>query len=173
MDFERLLEQNKDAVYRQMVRVCGNREDAEDVLIEALLKAFRNLDKLAAPEAFRAWLASIARRVCWQLKQREALLPLLQLSALEEGGSFAVDASPSAEDLASAAEMKRTLFGALRSLPDDFRAVYELRAIEELSGEETARQLGISLAAMKSRWHRSRKLLRERLDATLAGQKPA
>ena len=68
MDFERLSHQHKDAVYRQMVRVCGNREDAEDVLIEALLKAYRSLGDLAAPEAFRAWLARIANRVCWQLR---------------------------------------------------------------------------------------------------------
>jgi RNA polymerase sigma-70 factor (ECF subfamily) len=167
MDFERLSHQHKDAVYRQMVRVCGNREDAEDVLIEALLKAYRSLDDLAAPEAFRAWLGRIASRVCWQLRRREALLPLLQLSAMEEGEGRAVDLAPSAEEQAWAAEMKRMLMVALSSLPQDYRAVYELRAIEELSGEETARRLGLSLAAMKSRWHRSRKLLRERLDATL------
>ena len=47
MDFERLSHQHKDAVYRQMVRVCGNREDAEDVLIEALLKAYRSLKPFA------------------------------------------------------------------------------------------------------------------------------
>jgi RNA polymerase sigma-70 factor (ECF subfamily) len=169
MDFERLSHQHKDAVYRQMVRVCGNREDAEDVLIEALLKAYRSLGDLGAPEVFRAWLARIASRVCWQLKRREALQPLLQLSVLEEGGGELADGSPSAEAQAGAAEMKQLLMAALRSLPEDFRAVYQLRAIEELSGEETARRLGLSLAAMKSRWLRARKLLRERLDAALAG----
>src|SRR5215831_16371636 len=85
-DFEALTRQHKDAVYRQMIRVCGNREDAEDVLVEALLKAYRHLDQLRESAAFRAWLAQIAKRVCWQLKEREALLPLLQLSTLEEEG---------------------------------------------------------------------------------------
>ena len=46
MNFEALANEHKDAVYRQMIRVCGNREDAEDVLIEALLKAYRHLDQL-------------------------------------------------------------------------------------------------------------------------------
>jgi RNA polymerase sigma-70 factor (ECF subfamily) len=55
-DFEKLANQHKDAVYRQMVRVCGNREDAENVLIEALLKAYRNLDLLRDAVAFRSWL---------------------------------------------------------------------------------------------------------------------
>lgn len=165
--FERLAEQHKDAIYRQMLRVCGNREDAEDVLIEALLKAHRSLNALSAEEAFRTWLGRIAGRVCWQLRKRQALLPLLQLSALEEDGVTAVDPAPSAEDRLRAAEMKAIFQAALNSLPADHRAVYELRAIEELSGEETAQRLGISIAAMKSRWHRARALLRERLDDAL------
>ena len=169
MDFEQLSNQHKDAVYRQMVRLCGNREDAEDVLMEALLKAYRGLDDLSAPEAFRTWLGRIASRVCWQLKRREALLPLLQLSALEAGGGELADHSPSAEEQAETAQMKQIFLAALRSLPEDYRMVYQLRAVEELSGEETASRLGITLAAMKSRWLRARKLLRERLDAALSG----
>lgn len=86
VDFEALAKQHKDAVYRQMIRVCGNREDAEDVLIEALLKAYHHVDQLRESAAFRAWLAQIAKRVCWQLKERESLLPLLQLSMLEDEG---------------------------------------------------------------------------------------
>src|SRR5438552_13372746 len=85
-EFDRLTREHKDSVYRQMLRICGNREDAEDVLVEALLKAYRHLGQLRDSTAFRAWLAQIAKRVCWQLKEREALLPLLQLSALEEEG---------------------------------------------------------------------------------------
>lgn len=97
VDFERLTNQHRDAVYRQMVRVCGNREDAEDVLIEALLRAYRHLDQLQDSAAFRAWLARIASRVCWRLKKREALLPLLQLSdSASEGGGAGVEAEDSA-----------------------------------------------------------------------------
>jgi RNA polymerase sigma-70 factor (ECF subfamily) len=170
-EFERLAVQHKDAVYRQMIRVCGNREDAEDVLIEALLKAYRSLHGLAAEEAFRAWLARIASRVCWQLKKREALLPVMQLSALEEVGAEAEDPAPSVEDRAAGAQLKAIFRAALESLPDDYRRVYELRAVEELSGEETAARLGLGLAAMKSRWHRARTLLRKRLDAALVQSK--
>lgn len=150
-----------------MLRVCGNREDAEDVLIEALLKAHRGLDALSAHEAFRTWLGRIASRVCWQLRKKQALQPLLQLSALQEEGFDLADASPSPETQAASAQLKQLLRAALDSLPADYRAVYELRALEELSGEETARRLGLSLPAMKSRWHRARSLLRNRLDAAL------
>ena len=61
--FEKLANEHKDAVYRNMIRVCGNREDAEDVLIEALLKAYRHLDQLRDDRAFQPWLAQIAKRV--------------------------------------------------------------------------------------------------------------
>ena len=150
-----------------MLRVCGNREDAEDVLIEALLKAYRSLDALSAQEAFRTWLGRIASRVCWRLRRRQALLPLLQLSALEENGAELADTTPSAETQADASQLKEMLRAALDSLPASYRAVYELRAIDELSGEETARRLGLSLPAMKSRWHRARTLLQKRLDEVL------
>ena len=56
-DFDSLTRLHKDSVYRQMLRVCGNSEDAEDVLVEALLKAYRHLDQLRESAAFRAWLA--------------------------------------------------------------------------------------------------------------------
>lgn len=166
-DFDQLARRHKDAVYRQMLRVCGNREDAEDVLIEALLKAYRSLDALSAQEAFRTWLGRIASRVCWRLRRRQALLPLLQLSALEENGAELADTAPSAETQAATSQLKEMLRAALDSLPASYRAVYELRAIDELSGEETARRLGLSLPAMKSRWHRARTLLQKRLDEVL------
>jgi len=166
--FEKLAEQHKDMVYRQMIRVCGNREDAEDVLIEALLKAYRHLDQLRDAAAFRPWLAKIANRVCWQLKEREALMPLLQLSQLEEEGrEIAADHSPMEAQL-EAGRMKDVLDRAIAQLPTLYREVYELRDIEELSGEEVARRLAITPAAMKSRLHRARALLREQLDAALA-----
>lgn len=166
-DFEKLANQHKDVVYRQMVRVCGNREDAEDVLIEALLKAYRNLDKLRDSVAFRSWLGRIAQRVCWQLKQREALMPLLQLSALEDEGREISGDEPSAEAKLAARQMKQLLDEAIRSLPELYGSVYQLRDIDELSGDEVARRLGISSAAMKSRLHRARELIRQRLDEAL------
>lgn len=169
MDFEELANQHKDAVYRQMLRVCGNREDAEDVLIEALLKAYRNLDQLRESAAFRAWLAQIARRVCWQLKEREALLPLLQLSELEEEGREISADAPPLEMKVAAREMKKLLRTSVEKLPREYREVYELRDLREVPGDEAAKKLGISRAAMKSKLHRARAMVREQLDIALAG----
>jgi RNA polymerase sigma-70 factor (ECF subfamily) len=166
-DFDSLTRQHKDSVYRQMLRVCGNREDAEDVLVEALLKAYRHLNQLRDSAAFRAWLAQIARRVCWQLKEREALVPLLQLSTLDHEGRELPGTDPTPEASLASRQMKQLLDDAIATLPPLYRSVYELRDIEDRPGDEVARQLGISRAAMKSRLHRARDLVREHLDAAL------
>ena len=151
-----------------MIRVCGNREDAEDVLVEALLKAYKNLDQLRDSGAFRPWLAKIANRVCWQLKERESLVPLLQLSQLEQDGREIAANQPPMEAQMEAARMKSLFEDAVQHLPPLYREVYELRDIEELSGDQVAEKLGISRAAMKSRLHRARGLVREKLDAAFS-----
>lgn len=169
-NFEALTRQHQDAVYRQMVRVCGNHEDAEDVLVEALLKAYRHLDQLRDSAAFRGWLAQIARRVCWQLKEREALLPLLQLSALEDEGLEIKAKEPSPEALLARRLMKQMLDDTIAALPPVYREVYWQRDVEERTGEEVAKSLNISITAMKSRLHRARELVRKSLDQALASR---
>jgi RNA polymerase sigma-70 factor, ECF subfamily len=170
MDFDTLARQHQDAVYRQVIRVCGNREDAEDVLIEALLKAYRHLDQLRESAAFRAWLAQIAKRVCWQLKERESLLPLLQLSMLEDEGREVAGAEPLPDVQLARQQMKQLLQEAVDALPALYRPVYELCDVEDRRGDEVAQKLGISRAAMKSRLHRARDLVRTHLDAALTRQ---
>jgi RNA polymerase sigma-70 factor, ECF subfamily len=167
VNFESLVQQHKDAVYRQMIRVCGNRQDAEDVLIEALFKAYRNLDQLRDSVAFRAWLAKIASRVCWQLRKREALLPILQLSELEqEGRELSAQTTP-IDSQVELTQMKQLLTTAITVLPEPYRLVYEMRDLQNLGGAEVARTLHISTAAMKSRLNRARALVRQQLDAAL------
>ena len=171
MNFEALANEHRDAVYRQLIRACGNREDAEDVLIEALLKEYRNLGQLRDSDAFRGWLAQIGRRVCWQLKQREALLPIIQLSAMESEGAELRSEEELPDAQTAKLQMQQLLLDAVGSLPSAERMVYELRDLEDLSGEETAATLGISLAAMKSRLFRAREKVRYYLDAALAPQR--
>jgi len=173
VNFELLVNQHKDAVYRQMIRVCRNRQDAEDVLIEALFKAYRNLDQLRDAAAFRAWLAAIAGRVCWQLRKREALLPILQLSVLEQEGRELSAHEPPVDSQVEVSQMKALLTAAIASLPEPYRGVYEMRDLQNVAGAEVARKLRISTAAMKSRLHRARALVRQQLDAALlrAGRK--
>jgi RNA polymerase sigma-70 factor (ECF subfamily) len=166
-DFDALTRLHQDSVYRQMIRVCGNREDAEDVLVEALLKAYRHLDQLRDSAAFRGWLAQIAKRVCWQLKERASLLPLLQLSTLEEEGREVPGGELPPDVQLAQRQMKQLLSEAIAALPASYREVYQLRDIEDQPGGAVARKLGLSVAAMKSRLHRARELVRAHLDAAL------
>jgi RNA polymerase sigma-70 factor (ECF subfamily) len=167
MNFEELANEHKDAVYRQMLRVCGNHADAEDVLMEALLNAYRSLGQLREAAAFRAWLGQIARRLCWQLRAREAMAPLLQLSAMEDEGVELASPGEAADVALARREMKALLWQAINELPPESREMYLLRDVEEMSGEAVAKKLGITLAAMKSRLHRARQTVRERLDQIL------
>lgn len=174
--FQRLAEQHQDAVYRQMVRVCGNREDALDVLQEALLRAYRAIDTLKADAAFRVWLARIARNVCVRLRSREALLPLVSLDSSEEGrvwaDTLAVE-SALPETAAIQQELKEIIHRAIDSLPKNLREVYQLRDVEGLSTEETAAHLRATEAAVKARLHRARAHLRQRLNALFMEDLPA
>lgn len=171
MEFEALVNQHKDAVYRQILRVCGgSREDAEEVLIDALLRAWKHMDQLQDPAAFRSWLAKIGKRVCWHLRGREALFPVLQLSALEAGGAMVPSDSEPMEARLDAARMKAIVQAAVSSLPPDLAEVYRLRDLEGLSGEVTAHKLGLTQAGMKSRLHRARKQLRAELDKLLGAE---
>jgi RNA polymerase sigma-70 factor (ECF subfamily) len=168
MDFEKLANQHKDSVYRQLIRACGNREDAEDVLIEALLKAYQQMDQLRDVMAFRGWLGQIGKRVCWQLKEKEALRPILQLSALDDGGEQIAGNEIAPDSQIALKRMKQLLRDAMTSVPVEARTVFELRDIEELSGQEVADRLGISMSAMKSRLHRARGQIRNYMDSALS-----
>jgi RNA polymerase sigma-70 factor (ECF subfamily) len=170
MEFEALANQHKDEIYRQMIRACGNREDAEDVLVEALVKAHRHLGQLRDAGAFRAWLAQIARRVCWQLKKREALQPLLQLSVVEEEGREIASGERPLEQQIALRQMSSLLHEAVDKLSEEYRSVYLWRDLEDVPAKEVAERLGISVAAVKSRLYRARESVRNRLDVALIQQ---
>ena len=91
----------------------------------------------------------------------------MQLSALEEKGQELVVPEPSVESQVETAQMKQLFTAAIASLPEPYRSVYEMRDLQNLGGTEVARKLHITTAAMKSRLHRARALVRQQLDATL------
>lgn len=164
MDFDRLANRHKDAVYRQMVRVCGNRDDAEDVLVQALLSAYRALDTLRDEEAFRGWLARIATRICGRMRHRQELHPLIEWSALEAQGWERADPTPAPDAEAIMKHMQRCVSGAVEYLPPLYREVYVMRELESRPAEEVAEALGLTVAAVKSRLHRARNLVRGYFD---------
>lgn len=167
MDFETLALEHKDAVYRQLLRMCRNREDAEDVLIEALVKAYRSLHELRDPAAFQAWLAQIARRTYSRMKKRQALHPMLALDSIPPASPELASEAIPPDEAAMEGEIEMLLRQAMESLPETYRVVYELHDIEQLVVRDVAARLGLTVPAVKSRLHRAREMIRNHLDQAL------
>ena len=167
MDLERLINRHKDAVYKQMVRTCGNREDAEDALADALLAAIKASDQLKDPGSFQAWLAKIGTRSCARMRIRERLVQFNSIADLEAKGFELSTADPGPHTASELAALKSCVAGAMETLPDIYREVYYRREILGESAEQVASALGLSIPAQKSRLHRARQIVREALDSGL------
>lgn len=164
MDVERLINQHKDAVYKQLVRTCGNYEDAEDALADALLAALRASEQLRDPALFQAWLARIGTRACARMRIRERLSRQTSLAALELKGFEIIDTQSGPDREAELSSLKSCVAGAIELLPEIYRHVYLRREVFGEKAEDVAVQTGLSVAAVKSRLHRARNLVRDALD---------
>ncbi len=157
--FSRLVVEHRDAVYRYALRLTHDPAFAEDTLQETFITALQHLGDARGEPSFRGWLLSIARsRISHERRRRvgepSSFAPeaeLLQLG-LDAGWGEAMDP----EALAARTEAHQVLDRALDALDHEAREVLVLRDLEGLSGEETARVLGLALPAMKSRLHRAR-----------------
>jgi RNA polymerase sigma-70 factor (ECF subfamily) len=158
--FESLVRKHKDAVYRQMARVCGNKEDAEDALASALMLAFRASDQLASDEAFRTWLSTIGKRVCTRMRNHPSIQKTLEYAEEHD----LVDRGVGEFDLAV---LKGCVRDAVEALPEVYRAIYVKCELDEATVPEAAKELGISHAAAKSRLLRARAIVREKLDRSV------
>lgn len=162
MDVDRLINRNKDAVYRQLIRMCGNHADADDVLADAMLIAFQSLSDLQSEETFRAWLMQIGRRLCWRMKKKQQLMPFLVLDE-----QTAISQSPSADDKLFESDMATCLHYALDQLPPKLRIVYVKRDLEQQPIEVIANALGTTEGNIRVRLTRARAIVRRVVDAGL------
>jgi len=166
--FAELVNRYERKVYRLAKNITRNDEDAEDVLQDAYLKAYTHLDNFKGDSKFYTWIVRIAvNEALMRLRKRKTdrSVPLdepVELGEETVTREIAVwDDNP--EQRYSQEEWRRILDEAVDTLKPDFRTVFVLRDIEELSTEETAETLGISVPAVKSRLLRARLALRETL----------
>jgi RNA polymerase sigma-70 factor, ECF subfamily len=166
--FSELVNRYERKIYRLAKNITRNDEDAEDVLQDAFLKAYTHLDTFKGDSKFYTWIVRIAvNEALMRLRKRknDRTVPLdepVELGEETVQREIAVwEDNP--EQQYSQEEWRRILDEAVDSLKPDFRTVFVLRDIEELSTEETAETLGISVPAVKSRLLRARLALRERL----------
>ena len=170
--FAGLLQRYQGKVYRLAMHFTRNPQDAEEVTQDVFLSVSRRLDTFDGRAAFSTWLYRIASNAALMKLRRRRSEPHLPIE--EEGPLFGPDghfARPVAdwselpEDRLLSAERRRVLEQGIEALPPDYKAVVVLRDIEGLSNPEVADILGITLLAVKSRLHRARLALRERLAA--------
>ena len=146
-------------------RVLGNDDEVDDVLQEAHLRAFTRLDQFAGRSSFYAWLARIAiNEALGRLRSRRRfpLLNGISVPADHIGAPF-VSRVRDPEKQACYRELHQAIRSALATLPERYRTVFKLRAIDELDVLEAASRLGVSSECVKTRLHRARRLLRKRL----------
>jgi len=166
--FTALVDHYQRKIYRIGKNITQNNEDAEDVLQETFLKAYEHLAGFQGNSKFYTWIVRIAvNEALMKLRKRKgdrfvSLDEPIETGEEEVKREIAVwEDNP--EQRYSREEMQHILDEAVDDLKADFRTVFVLRDIEELSTEETAEALGISVPAVKSRLLRARLALREKL----------
>ena len=155
--FEQLVAEYGDRVYGIALRVTGSPYDAEEVMQEAFLQAFRSWRSYRGEAAPTTWLYRIA--VNTALMRVRARRPAELLSEQRESLEV-VDWSVDVTQAVLRGELRQQLESAISRLPEDLRVTLILRDVENLSTAETATTLEINEAAVKSRLHRARALLR-------------
>jgi RNA polymerase sigma-70 factor (ECF subfamily) len=166
--FEELVRRYDRNVFRIAQHITQNREDAEDVVQEAFLKAYGNLAQFQEQSKFYTWLVRIAvNEALMKLRRRKPERTVsLDEDIKTEDDSLPreiADWSPNPEQQYTQSELREILSKTIQGLPPGFRTVFVLRDVEGLSTEETAAALELSVPAVKSRLLRARLQLRERL----------
>ena len=166
--FTELVNRYEGNIYRLARHITQNQEDAEDVLQETFLKAYQHLADFQGNSRFYTWIVRIAvNQALMKLRKRKTDASVSLDDPYDTGEENLVREiavwEPNPEQTYSQEEIRAILENAVDSLPPTFRAVFALRDIEELSTEETAAALNLSVPAVKSRLLRARLRLREKL----------
>ncbi|MCC7340583.1 MAG: sigma-70 family RNA polymerase sigma factor [Bryobacterales bacterium] len=175
--FDEFVNLFQSKLYQYSLMMCGHREDAEEVAQDTLLKVFENFDQLQDARNVRAWVFRIARNACLMKRRKSVYAPKAELSLedylprTEDDGSGLrmqiADWSRVPESQLLQKQLKGILAAAIQELPEIYRAVLLLRDVEELNTEETAGILDVKVDVVKTRLHRARLAIRQKLDRHL------
>jgi len=157
-EFEQRLADCSTLAYRVALGVVRNHADAEDVAQEAFVRAYHHLAELRNPEHFKAWLIRTTWRLAIDRQRSTARRDRREQAAHEIGTSASI-----AEQTPEGREFQRRLDAAVDALPEDLRHVLILAAIEGYDMRETAALMEIPEGTVRSRLHRARKILAEKL----------
>lgn len=170
--FEELVRRHSQLIYRTLAAILGNPADAQDAMQDTLLSAFKHIGGFQGRSKFSTWLVSIARNSALQRLRRGKNLESLDEGAYNEEEDFrprqvrAWQDNP--EQFCSKSEIRQLVERGILALPANYRAVVMLRDIQQLSTDEVAHQLGLSVPTVKTRLLRGRLMLREWLSPHFA-----
>ncbi len=162
--FEQLMRRHNARVYRAARAILRDDREAEDVMQDAYVRAYEHLADFEGRAQFSTWITRIAVNEALARVRRTKRFDSLE-SHPEEASMITHEGS-SPEQQASDVELRAVLETAVAKLPDDFRSVFVLRAVEGMSGAEVAECLGIPEDTVKTRLHRARGRLQEMLIAS-------
>ena len=174
--FSLLVAKYQDRIYNMLLRMCGRAADAEELAQEAFLRAMERIGQFHGRSKFYTWLFRIAANLAITHRRRGGRIKFHSLSGPEDGDSSGADAltSPLASrrqigpaEAAEAVETNECVMDALGQLDDEFRLVIVLRDIEEMDYAQVADVMNVPVGTVKSRLHRARAMLRDRLKGLL------
>ena len=163
-----LIERHQGRVYRFALKMCGNPDDAQDVLQETLLSLAKGLERFRGDASLSTWLYAVARSHCIKKRRRGKFAPT-SIDSLQEADAPkpTADARTDPEAATAEREVDDALQFAIDGLDDASREVLVLRDVEGLTAPEVATVLGTSAAAVKSRLHRARIAVRDAIAPLL------
>ena len=169
--FELLVQRHSPRVYRAACAIVHDASEAEDVVQDACARAYEHLGEFEGRARFSTWFTRIAVHEALARVRRGKRFPPREMRA--EDSAMSTRSSLSPEQQTSDVEIRRALEAAVAKLPDHLRTVFVLRAVEEMSGAETAECLGIREETVKTRLHRARSRLQETLIESVEPSLPA
>jgi len=162
--FGELVSRYESKVFSLALKMLRNPEDAEDVLQDTFLRAYRGIKSFQGTSTFSTWIYRItANSALMRLRKKQ--LPTVSIEDQEENETpvSVVDWTPGPVEQLLNSELRKVMEEAIEGLPPEFRQVFILRDVEELSNADVAEILDLSVAAVKSRLHRARLKVRNRL----------
>lgn len=165
-----LVKMYEQTIYNFSFKICRNKDRAEHTMQETFLSMVKNLNQFSGESKLSTWLYRVVTNHCLMLARSENKYGFTSLdddeSLIEEKNFAEWKANP--DKVTENNELKQILDEAIQKLSPEYRIVFMLRDVEGLSTEETAKIVGLSIPAVKSRLHRARAFLRNELNKRLA-----
>lgn len=170
--FDELVVRYRDKVYRLAYKILRHEEDAAEALQDAFLSAYRGLARFKSESTFSTWLYRIATNASLMKyrKRRDHHVSLEQSQSSNESAETLEVPDWSTQPLQDLldSETRKVMEASVEKLPEELRTVFVLRDVEGLSNAEVAEIMNLTVAAVKSRLHRARIVLRDRLNRYFA-----